>query len=100
MVQPTPSQVGYPGQQADGRIVGVGEWFLMILVMAIPLVGLIMGLVWAFGNDGSTTKSNFFKAWLIWAVIGVVLSIIFMVAGGLAMLGMANSMNSAPPPGY
>jgi len=86
MVQPTPSQVSV-SQQSDGRIVGVGEWFWMILVSAIPVVGLIMALVWAFGNDGSTTKSNFYKAALLWAVIAIVLSIIISIIA--AVVGVA-----------
>jgi hypothetical protein len=51
---------------------------VMILLLAIPLVNIIMLFVWAFG-DNNVNKKNFGKAYLIWAIIGIALSIIFFV---------------------
>ena len=68
----------YP-QQREGRITSVGEWFLIILVLSIPLVNLIMLLVWAFSNDGHESRANFCKAALIWMLIGIGLAIIWVV---------------------
>ena len=73
------------------RPLSTGEWFLTLLVLAIPLVGIIMYFVWAFGA-GNVNRTNFCRAGLLWMAIGFVLAILFLVAfGGLAMLaGAAN----------
>ncbi|MBE5875599.1 MAG: hypothetical protein E7290_01775 [Lachnospiraceae bacterium] len=55
-----------------------GDWMLTKLIMCIPIVGLVMMFVWAFGN-GKKSKSNIFKAELVWMLISVVLSIILTI---------------------
>ena len=60
----------------------VGEWFIAILITAIPLVGLIMLLVWAFSSGTNINKANWAKATLLWMVIGIILaSFIFGIMG-------------------
>lgn len=56
-----------------------GDWMLTRLILCIPVVNLIMMFVWAFGN-GKKSKSNIFKAELVWLLISFVLSIIVMIA--------------------
>jgi uncharacterized membrane protein YccC len=46
--------------------------------MAIPLVGLIVCFVWAFGA-GNPNRRNFARACLILTVIGVAISLAFTV---------------------
>ncbi|OLO44917.1 hypothetical protein BKH29_05570 [Actinomyces oris] len=60
----------------------VGSWMLTILLAGIPLFGLIYLLILAFGSGHSASKRNWAKATLIWAVIGAVLSILFVVVLG------------------
>ena len=43
---------------------------------AIPIVGLVMCFVWAFGK-GNLNRRNFFRATLIMMAVGIVLGIIF-----------------------
>jgi hypothetical protein len=57
--------------------ISVGDWVLTIFITAIPLVGLIMLFVWAFSGGTPASKANWAKAMLIWAAIGIVLSIAF-----------------------
>ncbi len=64
----------------------VGEWFIAILITAIPLVGLIMLLVWAFSPDTNINKANWAKATLIWMVIGIILASFIFGVIGLAFL--------------
>ena len=64
----------------DSNYISVGKWMLMLFVTAIPIVGLIMILVWAFTGENESRK-NYFKAILMWFVILVVLSV------GLLLLG-------------
>jgi len=60
----------------------VGEWFIAILITAIPLVGLIMLLVLAFSSGTNINKANWAKATLLWMVIGIILaSFIFGILG-------------------
>lgn len=63
----------------------LGDWMITILLTAIPCVGLIMLLLWAFGSNTLTTKKNYAKAMLIYMVIAIVLYVIVIVVFGAAM---------------
>lgn len=68
----------------EDEIVSVKEWIISLLIMSVPILGLIMMFVWALGGGAKESKSNFFKAQLIMAVIATVISIIaFLLLGGL-----------------
>ncbi len=71
-------------QQISHPVITVGEWFITILITAIPLVGLIMLFVWAFSTGTNPAKGNWAKAMLIWAAIIVVLYIILFATVGMA----------------
>ncbi len=45
----------------------VKEWLVIDLLMMIPCVNLILVFVWAFSSSEKKSKSNFFKANLIFA---------------------------------
>ena len=66
------------------------EFFWMILVLAIPLVGFICSLVWAFGSNVNENRKNFCRAQLIWVLVGIVLSILYAVL--IASLGLMGSL--------
>ena len=71
------------------RPLSTGEWFLTMFVLGIPLVGIVMYFVWAFGA-GNVNRTNFCRAGLIWMAIAIVVGLLFMFAfGGLAMLAAA-----------
>jgi len=59
--------------------VSIGEWMITMLITALPLIGLIMLFVWAFGDGSSPSKKNWAIATLIWYAIGIVLFIIFII---------------------
>lgn len=71
--------------------VSFGDWMLTTLIMCIPCVGLIMMFVWAFGSGTKKSKSNYFKAMLVWALISIVLSIVMLVIFGASFAALANS---------
>ena len=56
----------------DNNYVSVGSWMWMMFVTAIPIIGLIMILVWAFTGENETRK-NYFRAILMWFVLSIVL---------------------------
>ena len=66
----------------DRNYVSVGGWMLMMLVTAIPVVGQIMVIVWAFAGDNESRK-NYFRAILVFFVLFIGLFVF------LAMLGSA-----------
>lgn len=76
---------------SDGNVVSVGKYLGHMILFSIPLVGMIMLLVKAFGSNGDKNISNYAKAQLLLVVImvalGFVVSILFssvMVGFGLA----------------
>lgn len=60
----------------NAPVVSFKEWMITILLLALPIVNIVMLFVWAFGGGASPSKANFAKASLVWAAIGIVLTII------------------------
>lgn len=93
--QGTPVQEAPVQQSTEGKtpVISVGEWMLITLILAIPLVNIVMLFVWAFGGGANKTKANYCKATLIWIAIVIVIWIFFfssimgMMAGLSAMKG-------------
>lgn len=56
--------------------VSLGDWVITLLVLSIPCVGIIMILVWAFSSGTNNSKKNFCRALLIFALIGIVISML------------------------
>lgn len=69
--------------------VSMADWMVTTLIMCIPCVNIIMMFVWAFGSSAKKSKSNYFKAMLVWMLISIVLvTIMLIVSGGIvALLG-------------
>ena len=74
--------------------VSTAYYFWMMLLFAIPVVGLIVCLVTAFSGEDASRK-NFSHAVLIWILVAIVLSIIVAIAiaavGGSIMNILFNS---------
>lgn len=79
-------------ENQNNQIVRTGEWFVTMLIMAIPLVNIIMIFVWAFGSGAPASKANWAKATLIWLLITIVLYILFAVVFGAGMMALASGM--------
>lgn len=61
-----------------------GEWFVTILVLGLPMVGLVMHFIWAFG-EGNRSRRNFCRAALLW--IAVALGLGLCVLLGILIFG-------------
>lgn len=71
----------------------IGQWLVTLLVMGIPIVGFVLAIIWATGNDVNKSKKTFCQASLIFGAIVLVLyGIIFAVFAGAVMNGM-NGLN-------
>lgn len=69
----------------------VGGYIGMMLLSAIPIVGIILIFVWAFSSDVNINKRNYCRAILILALIMTVLSIVISVVfGGLIAMIMSS----------
>lgn len=96
--QPQPSiqtQLQYQYQQPQDDLeepMSMGEWLISLLVMLIPCANIIMMFVWAFSSKEKKSKSNFFKAYLIFFAIGIVFMIIMMIVMGAAVASALDSM--------
>lgn len=85
---------GYPNSYPQGDLeepVKVGEWLISMLIMLIPCVNLIMIFVWAFSKTEKKSKSNYFKACLIWSAIILGLYLIVVIA----LVAMGIGLSSA-----
>ncbi|MEQ8909699.1 MAG: hypothetical protein RIC95_10935 [Vicingaceae bacterium] len=69
-------------QIEENRVVKTSDWFITILLAAIPVVGFILLFVWAFGGNTKPSKANWAKATLLWLFVGaVVYGVIAMTIG-------------------
>jgi hypothetical protein len=62
-----------------------GEWFITLFILGLPLIGLIMYFVWAFGGGGNAGRRNFCRAALLWLAVIFCLGIAALV--GFVLLG-------------
>ncbi len=73
-------------ENQNNQTVKTGDWIVTLLITAIPLIGLIMLFVWAFGSSTNPSKANWAKAGLIMYAIIISLSILFAAIFGTAFL--------------
>lgn len=82
---------GYQGYPYDGNLeepMSVKDWLIVDLLMMIPCVNIILVFVWAFSSTEKKSKSNYFKANLIFA--GCILAFYLL----LVILGVGAGMAS------
>ena len=65
--------------------ISMGEWLVTMLLMLIPCVNIVLMFGWAFSSKEKKSKSNYFKATLIFAAIILVIYIIFIAIFGVAI---------------
>ncbi len=84
-----PYTPAYPqfGQPRFEEPMSVKDWVITVIISGIPVAGIIMLCIWAFGSDAPRTKSNYAKAMLIIQAVSVVFGIIIGIL--YAMLGMS-----------
>ena len=76
----------------DRNYVSIGAWMGMMLVTAIPVVGQIMVIVWAFAGENESRK-NYFRAILVFFVLFIGLFVLLaMLGNGAAILKQLESL--------
>lgn len=73
-------------------VMTVKDWLIMFLISMIPLVGIVMVFVWAFGANENPNKKNYARASLIFTAIFLVLYIILLVMFFGAIMASLGSM--------
>lgn len=72
----------FTGSGDDNNYISVGSWMWMMFVTAIPVIGWIMVLVWAFAGRNESRK-NYYRAILAWMLVLVALILGLVLIGGL-----------------
>jgi len=78
--------------EPTAKVMSYKEWALTIFISSLPLIGFIMLLIWAFGDEANIHKKNWAKGSLLLALIGLIIVFFFLfVFGGIAMLAALNN---------
>ncbi|MBE6724821.1 MAG: zinc ribbon domain-containing protein [Ruminococcaceae bacterium] len=96
-VQPQPRSFIPPQAPAADPLnapLTTGNFFWMPVVLAIPVVGLIVLLVWAFSKSANLNRKHYARATLIWMLISLILVVIVTFAGG-GILGSLGGLLSS-----
>ena len=87
-------QLQYQYQRPDDELeepMSMGEWMITLLIMMIPCANIVMAFVWAISSKEKKSKSNYFKAYLIFTAIIMVLLVIFLIVWGVAIASALDS---------
>lgn len=94
---PAPQQANRSPTQATssdlrGEVITTKDYVLMMILFAIPIVGLVFMFIWGFGSDIAVNKKNFARAFLIMMAISVGIAILFSVIMGALTAAMMSSI--------
>lgn len=92
--QAPPQQPPYYPQQ-DTSPMTVGQFVATFLIQCIPIVGIIMLFVWAFGSDTNINRRNYARAMLIILAVGAALYIVLFAAIGSFIGSIISSMGKS-----
>lgn len=88
-----PQQPVYqPSPAASTDVMKVSEFFWTDFLLAIPLVGLILALVWGFSSDVNQNKRNYCRAKLIWILVGIGITVLLTIIAAVAGVGLLSSL--------
>lgn len=74
-----------PAAAPDKNEMTTGRYLLCLILFAIPVVGLVMMFIWAFGHDGNVQRRRLARAALLFTALVLVLVILAAVV--LAAIG-------------
>ena len=77
------------------------DWVKTIIITCIPLIGLIMLFVWAFGGSSNDTeRKNWARAMLIVYAILLAISLVFSLIAGASFVSLLNATQTTSMSGY
>ena len=85
-------------QNEKGQHRTIGQWIITYIVSGLPLIGLIMLFVWAFGDKTreNPTFRNWAKAQLLVMVIVSIISIVLVISILPIMFELMEELTSLP----
>jgi ABC-type sugar transport system permease subunit len=60
----------------EKRPLTVGEWWVTLIVLCVPLLNIILCLVWALRSSGNIHRKNFCRATLFLIPVAVVIALV------------------------
>lgn len=82
--QPQPQ----PQYDETNAVMSVGQYIVMFILCAIPVVNIICWIVWLCSSKTNKNKKNYIIANIILWVIAIVISVVFYAVAGTAFLSM------------
>lgn len=56
----------------------VWDYILMMVIFSLPVVGIVLMVYWGFGSQVGSNRKNFARAYLVFYVVSVVLSLLMV----------------------
>lgn len=78
--------------QGTAPVMTVKDWVVTMIISAIPIIGIVMIFVWAFGSGDNPNKTNWAKGALVLTAIIIALYILFFIFFGAAMFSSMQGM--------
>ncbi|MFN8275732.1 MAG: hypothetical protein U0X58_12735 [Flavobacteriaceae bacterium] len=75
-------------ENSNPKPLSVKEWLITLLLMAIPIVGIVMLFIYAFGSNENPNRQNWAKAQLIMMAIVIGLVIFALILFGSVLAAM------------
>lgn len=72
-------------KKADKNHTSFGFWMFALFIMAMPCIGMIMIIVWAFWGDDESRK-NYFRALIAWFCLLGLFGVVMMSIGLLPQI--------------
>jgi ABC-type multidrug transport system permease subunit len=66
----------------QNTVISTIEWFGTLVVLIVPILGIVLYFIWAFGSGVNPNRRNYCRAALILMAISLVLGILFSVVLG------------------
>ena len=73
-----------PPQGSPYAVMSTGSYVLASIIMSIPVIGWIIGIIWACGVCKNLNRRNYARSFLIFLLVGLVLSLIAYLLAGWA----------------
>ncbi len=80
-------------QNSNVPVMSTKDWVITFLISGIPIVGIVMIFVWAFGDNANPNKANWAKATLLMVLIVIGIYILFFAVFGAAIIGAMGNSN-------
>mgnify|MGYP001773095002 CR=1 FL=1 len=77
-------------EQGEERPMTMGDWLLVLIAGAIPCVGQILYIVWAFSSTGNVNRRNYCRAAL---VLMLAVFVIYLIFGTIFAVGFTSALN-------